>query len=79
MPLCVVHYLKGDAGMNNNAQRSQSEKRTYRVEEIAAILDIGKSSAYELIKKGQFKTVKIGSSIRISKASFDGWLDSQTT
>lgn len=53
-------------------------KRTYRVEDIAALLDIGKSSAYELVKQGHFNTVKIGSAIRISKKSFDDWLDSQT-
>ena len=52
-------------------------KRTYTVEEIAAILEIGKSSAYELVKQGLFRAVKIGASIRVSKKSFDDWLDSQ--
>ena len=55
-----------------------TSKRTYRVEEIAEILSIGRSSAYELVKQGHFKTVKIGSAIRISKKSFDDWLDSQS-
>lgn len=50
--------------------------RTYRVEEIADILGIGRSSAYELVKQGCFKTVRIGSAIRISKKSFDEWLES---
>lgn len=58
-------------------QKNDANKRTYRVEEIADILDISKSSAYELVKQGLFKTVKIGSAIRISKKSFDAWLDSQ--
>ena len=53
--------------------------RTYRVEDIARILDISKASAYGLVKLGQFKTVKIGSAIRISKKSFDDWLDSQSS
>lgn len=52
------------------------EKRTYKVEEIAEILEIGRSSAYDLIHQGMFKTVKIGTAIRISKKSFDEWLDS---
>lgn len=55
---------------------SNPERRTYRVEEIAEILDIGRSSAYELVKQGCFKTVRIGSAIRISKKSFDEWLES---
>ena len=52
-------------------------KRTYTVEEIAEILGIGRTSAYKLIRSGQFQTVRIGSAIRISKASFDDWLDKQ--
>jgi len=52
-------------------------KRTYTVGEIAEILGIGRTSAYKLIRSGQFQTVRIGSAIRISKASFDGWLDKQ--
>ena len=57
--------------------RDIPDKRTYQVEEIAVILGIGRSSAYELVKKGVFRTVKIGTAIRISKKSFDDWLDSQ--
>ena len=52
------------------------EKRAYRVEEIAEILDIGRAAAYDLVKLRYFKTVKIGKAIRISKKSFDEWLDS---
>ena len=52
-------------------------KRTYTVGEIAEILGIGRTSAYKLIRSGQFQTVRIGSAIRISKSSFDDWLDKQ--
>lgn len=51
-------------------------RRTYTVEEIASILRIGLTSAYNLVKEGHFKTVRIGNAIRISKKSFDEWLDS---
>lgn len=62
----------------NNAQNTDAPaRRTYRVEEIALILEIGRSSAYELVKQGHFKIVRIGTAIRISKKSFDDWLDSQ--
>jgi excisionase family DNA binding protein len=54
-----------------------SEKRVYSVDEIAKILNISKGSAYELIKEELFNIVRIGSSIRISKKSFDEWLDKQ--
>jgi len=55
----------------------QHEKRTYTVEEIQGILGISKSSAYALVKEGQFKCINVGRHIRISKKSFDEWLDSQ--
>lgn len=54
---------------------SDSEKRAYSVDDIMAILDIGRSSAYILIRKNLFRSVKIGNQLRISKASFDEWLD----
>ena len=69
--------------MNTNAINSMNASvtlmpRTYRVEEIAKILGIGRSAAYQLVKEGQFNTVRIGSSIRVSRRSFDAWLDRQT-
>lgn len=54
------------------------EKRTYTVEEIATLLGISRTSAYEFVKKGEVKAVRIGASIRISKKSFDEWLDQQS-
>lgn len=54
-----------------------TDKRTYTVNEIQSILAIGKNSAYALVNSGLFRTVKIGNSIRISKKSFDEWLDNK--
>ena len=62
--------------MNEQDKRPLPEKRTYTVEEIAAIIGIGRTSAYQLVKEGHFKMIRIGSAIRISKKSFDDWLDS---
>lgn len=54
-----------------------SGQRTYKVEDIAKILNIGRTSAYNLVKEGHFKVVRIGNAIRVSKKSFDEWLDAQ--
>ena len=62
--------------MNLNTQ-SNSEKRTYSVQEIAEILQISRSMAYNLCKQSLFKTVKVGKYVRVSKPSFDDWLDSK--
>ena len=61
----ITTAIKADAG-----------KRTYSVLEIAKILQISKNMAYEICKKSLFKTVKVGKYVRISKPSFDDWLDS---
>lgn len=53
------------------------DKRTYTVDEIQDILSIGRTSAYKLVKTGAFRSVRVGGSIRISKKSFDEWLDQQ--
>ncbi len=59
----------------NGTKQELPDKRTYTVEEIACILGIGRTSAYILVKEGHFKIVRIGNAIRISKRSFDEWLD----
>lgn len=59
----------------NGTKQELPDKRTYTVEEIAHILGIGRTSAYILVKEGHFKIVRIGNAIRISKRSFDEWLD----
>ena len=51
------------------------EKRVYTVEEIMDILSIGKNTAYALVNSGVFHFVKVGGHYRISKKSFDRWLD----
>jgi len=53
------------------------EKRIYTVDEIQDILGIGRNAAYSLVKSGVFHSVRIGGNIRISKRSFDEWLDNE--
>lgn len=60
--------------MENHEKRPLPEARTYTVEDVAAILNIGRTSAYTLVKEGHFKTVRIGTAIRISKNRLtSGW------
>lgn len=68
------------AEMNKNTEPvyvSRSEKRTYTIDEIMDILGICRTTAYNLIKQDEFRSVKIGHSIRVSKKSFDEWLDTK--
>lgn len=54
---------------------NEAEKRCYTVKEIQDILDISRPTVYELLKKNEFRWIQIGTKYRISKKSFDEWLD----
>ena len=48
-------------------EKGTPQSRTYTVNDIAAILGIGRASAYKLANSGLFKTIRIGNMIRISR------------
>ena len=52
-----------------------NEKRCYTVKEVQKILGIGRTTAYELLKKKEFHWVLVGGKYCISRKSFDKWLD----
>lgn len=60
-------------------QAKAAEKRTYTVKEISQMLGISENACYAFVKemKDEFRSVRIGTSIRVSKKSFDKWLDEQ--
>ena len=60
--------------MDKKEKKSLPEPRTYTVEQIAAMLNIGRTTAYQLVKQEEFRIV--GNAIRVSKKSFDEWLES---
>ena len=64
--------------INKETETSQEDdirKRTYTVEEIQGILKISRPTAYALVKRNEFHSIRIGGKIWISKRSFDTWLD----
>ena len=52
-----------------------AEKRCYTVKEVQEMLGISRPTVYELLKKNEFRWIQIGNKYRISKKSFDEWLD----
>lgn len=58
--------------MSTSQEKKLPSNRTYTVDDIAAILDIAKSTAYRLVNSGEFKTIRIG--YAISRKSFEDWL-----
>lgn len=47
----------------------------YNVQDLMQILDIGRNSAYNLMKQNLFPIVRIGKNIRIPKEPFENWLN----
>jgi len=63
-----------EAIMSASKEKPAPQKRTYIVDDIAAILGIGRTTAYKLAKSGAFKITRIGNVIRIFRQSFKEWL-----
>lgn len=59
----------------DNSLKTNPEKRSYSVAEAAEILGVSKRSIYNLCAAEAFKSVRIGKKLRISRISFDEWLD----
>ena len=51
---------------------------TLRVEDLMPILGIGRNTAYELVRSGQIRSIKIGRQIRIPKQEVFAFLHQQT-
>lgn len=55
-----------------------AEKRCYTVQEVQEILGVSRPTVYNLLKRNEFRWIQLdGGKYRISKKSFDDWLDKQ--
>jgi excisionase family DNA binding protein len=61
-----------------NDMRPQDDQPIARplltIEEAAAVLRIGRTTFYDLIKRGQLRTVHIGRSCRVTRAELDRYV-----
>ena len=59
---------------SDQTQASKLVPLVYRVDEIAQLLAISNRAAYNLCNTTKdFKVIRLGTSIRVSKQSFDDW------
>ena len=54
------------------------QKITYNAEEIAQILGVSKSAAYDLLHREDFPTLRIGKRLLVVASRFDEWLAAQS-
>lgn len=62
--------------MSSNYHSFEELPLTLRVEDLMPILDIGRNTAYELVRSKQIFSVKIGRQLRIPKQALIDYLTS---
>ena len=55
----------------------ESQHEFMKVQEVAEVLRIARSRAYELVAEGQIPAVRIGRSVRVPRDELDRWLADQ--
>lgn len=53
-------------------------RRTYTVPEVAEMLGISRSTAYECVRRGEIPSLKLAGRVVISRAAFEAFLDAHT-
>ena len=59
------------------SKKTELQAAVYNIPEIAVLLDINVIKAYELAKRKDFPTVRIGRRILVPKQAFYKWLNDQ--
>lgn len=54
-----------------------AEHEYLKVPEVARVLRIARSRAYELVADGEIPAVKIGRSVRVSRKELERWIEGQ--
>ncbi len=60
--------------MSSNYHSFDELPLTLRVEDLMPILDIGRNTAYELVRSGKIRSIRIGRQLRIPKDAIQDYL-----
>ena len=73
-PVTMKASITSAIGSSDQTKAAKLEPLVYRVEEIAQLLAISPRAAYNLCNTTKdFRVLRIGTSIRVNKQSFDNW------
>ena len=74
-PTTMMAGSQTNAGETTSNCDNRALSLVYRAEDIALMLDISLRAAYNLCNSTtEFKVIRIGTSLRVNKASFDAWI-----
>lgn len=68
---------KSDTRLPNTFRQTEPDIRAYTVDDIQHILKVSRTTVYELLKSKKFYSVRVGGQYRISKKSFENWLNGE--
>ncbi len=72
----ITEIVKENGALEVVQPKKEEECRCYTVQDLQKILNVTRSTVYELLKRKEFSWIQIGNGrYRISKKSFDAWLD----
>ena len=60
--------------MSSNYRSFEELPLTLRVEDLMPILGIGRNTAYELVRSGKIRSIRIGRQLRIPKDAIQDYL-----
>lgn len=50
-------------------------EQLYRVEQVAELMQLGRTRIYEMIARGELRSIRVGSARRIPESALAEWLD----
>lgn len=68
---------KSDTRLPYTFRQTEPDIRAYTVDDIQHILKVSRTTVYELLKSKKFHSVRVGGQYRISKKSFENWLNGE--
>jgi excisionase family DNA binding protein len=71
-----AHYYRG-GGKRRWKVHMDGQHEWLKVPEVAKVLRIARSRAYELVADGEIPSVRIGRSVRVSRRELERWLEEQ--
>lgn len=60
--------------MNPVATPCDGRQQVYTVEQVAGILGMGRSTAYDAVRRGEIPHLRVGRRVLVSRAMLDRWL-----
>ena len=70
----IVEEADCDTQAARRLNGALAEKELWRVEEFCRAFGIGKTRAFEMLKRGDVEGVMVGASRRITRSSIETWL-----